>query len=66
MKAFLINQFNLTNIENFNEDKCTDTLAFLRYILKRAESSDEKKEINSYIEQISVRCNQLRNQKAAA
>jgi hypothetical protein len=65
MKAFLINQFNLTDIENFNEDKCTDTLAFLRYILKRAESTEEKKEINGYIEQISERCSQLRMSKAA-
>jgi hypothetical protein len=65
MKAFLFNQFNLANIENFNEDKCTDTLAFLRYVLKRAESAEEKKEINDYIEQISERCSQLRMSKAA-
>jgi hypothetical protein len=65
MKTFLINQFNLTDIENFNEEKCTDTLAFLRYILKRSESETEKQEINSYIERITDRCKQLQTLKAA-
>jgi hypothetical protein len=65
MKAFLINQFDLADIENFSEEKCTDTLAFLRYIMKRAENANEKKEITTYIEQISNRCNQLKSLKAA-
>ncbi len=65
MKSFLINQFSLTQIQNFTEDQCTDTLAFLRYILKRSESESEKKEINTYMEQINERCNQLKMQKAA-
>jgi hypothetical protein len=65
MKAFLFNQFNLSNIDNFDLDKCADTLAFLRYILKRAESEKEQSEIKNYMEQIDQRCQQLKISKAA-
>jgi hypothetical protein len=65
MKSFLISQFNLTDIESFDLDKCSDTMAFLRYILKRTESAKEKSEIQGFMTRIEARCNQLKISKAA-
>ena len=65
MKSFLINQFNLTDIEHFDLEKCSDTMAFLRYILKRTESSEEKEEIQAFMTRIETRCSQLKITNAA-
>jgi hypothetical protein len=65
MKTFLFNQFDLNNIDSFSLDKCTDTMAFLRFVLKRAETKEEKTDIQNYIARITERCNQLSELKAA-
>ena len=65
MKTFLINQFDLNNIESFSFEKCTDTMAFLRFVMKRSETKEQKTAIQDYIARIAERCNQLSMAHAA-
>ena len=65
MKTFLINQFDLNNIDSFSFEKCTDTMAFLRFVMKRAETKVEKVAIQDYLARISERCSELTMAKAA-
>ena len=65
MKTFLINQLDLHNIDSFSFEKCTDTMAFLRFVMKRSETKEAKTDIQRYIARIQERFQTLSMAKAA-